>query len=69
MARKVDLEPITYPHAFRHARATWMLDNGFSLKAVSNFLGHASTSITADLYIQDSVDYNRLFDLDRKGRK
>lgn len=65
LARKVDLEPVTNPHAFRHARATWMLDNGFSLKAVSNFLGHSSTSITADLYIHDSIDYDRLAELDR----
>jgi site-specific recombinase XerD len=67
LASKVDLEPITNPHAFRHARATWMLDNGFSLKAVSNFLGHSSTSITADLYIHDSVDYDRLAQLDREA--
>ena len=68
LARKVDLEPIITPHTFRHARATWMLDNGFSLKAVSNFLGHSSTSITADLYIHDSVDYDRLAELDEKYR-
>ncbi|MBS3765350.1 tyrosine-type recombinase/integrase [Candidatus Bipolaricaulota bacterium] len=55
----------TNPHAFRHARVTWMLDQGFSLKAVSNFLGHSSTSITADLYIHDSVDYDELFELDK----
>ncbi len=67
LARKVEMEPITYPHAFRHARATWMLDNGFSLKAVSNYLGHSSTAITADLYIHDSVDYDRMFELDRVG--
>jgi integrase/recombinase XerD len=67
LARKVDLEPVTNPHAFRHARATWMLENGFSLKAVSNFLGHSSTSITADLYIHDSVDYDRLAQLDREA--
>ncbi len=53
------------PSAFKHARATWMLKEGFSLKTVSNFLlGHSSTSITAGLYIQDSVDYDELFELD-----
>ena len=64
LGKRADVNYATNPHAFRHARATWMLDQGFSLKAVSNFLGHSSTSITADLYIHDSVDYDELFELD-----
>lgn len=64
LGRRADVNYATNPHAFRHARATWMIDQGFSLKAVSNFLGHSSTSITADLYIHDSVDYDELFELD-----
>ncbi len=66
LGKRADVNYATNPHAFRHARATWMLDQGFSLKAVSNFLGHSSTSITADLYIHDSVDYDQLFELDRE---
>lgn len=31
-----------------------------------NYPGHSSTSITADLHIHDSVDYNRMAELDRK---
>jgi integrase len=63
LGKRAGVNYTTNPHAFRHARATWMLDRGFSLKAVSNFLGHSSTSITADLYIHDSVDYDELFEL------
>ncbi len=66
LGRKAGVNYATNPHSFRHARATWMLDQGFSLKAVSNFLGHSSTSITADLYIHDSVDYDQLFELDQR---
>ena len=65
LGKRAEVEFATNPHSFRHARATWMLDQGFSLKAVSNFLGHSSTSITADLYIHDSVDYDELFELDK----
>jgi site-specific recombinase XerD len=63
LSKQVGVNYATNPHSFIHARATWMLDQGFSLKAVSNFLGHSSTSITADLYIHDSVDYDELFEL------
>ena len=68
LGKRADVNYATNPHAFRHARATWMLNQGFSLKAVSNFLGHSSTSITADLYIHDSVDYDELFELDGRLR-
>lgn len=64
LSKRVGVNYATNPHSFRHARATWMLDQGFSLKAVSNFLEHSSMSITVDLYIHDSVDYDELFELD-----
>jgi integrase/recombinase XerD len=32
------------PHALRHANATYLLNNGFSLKAVGDHLGHRSLS-------------------------
>lgn len=67
LGKKAGVNYATNPHSFRHARATWMLDHPeISLKAVSNFLGHSSTSITADLYIHDSVDYDKLWELDQE---
>jgi integrase/recombinase XerD len=39
-----------HPHSFRHTWATAQLKMGRTLKAVSRYLGHASTSITADYY-------------------
>jgi integrase len=37
-------------HDLRHSHATQLLDSGESLKVVSERLGHASASITADVY-------------------
>lgn len=42
-------------HTLRHYFATRMLAEGKSLKAVSRFLGHASTAITADIYVHDAL--------------
>lgn len=41
-----------------------LLKKDISLKAVSKFLGHSSTAITADMYIHDEVDVNGLFSRD-----
>ena len=38
------------PHQIRHAYATTMLSRGASLAAVSRSMGHASPSITANVY-------------------
>jgi len=44
------------PHTLRHSFATHTLvKKGKSLKAVSNYLGHSSTSATADYYIHDEL--------------
>ena len=43
-------------HTLRHSWATEQIKRGQSLKAVSLYLGHASTSITADLYVHDTLD-------------
>lgn len=52
-------------HVLRHSRATDMLvQKGFSLKAVSRYLGHSSTAITSDMYIHDQIDTNKLFSMD-----
>ncbi len=46
-----------HPHTLRHSFATHLLiEEQKSLKAVSSYLGHASTSITSDYYIHDSLD-------------
>jgi integrase len=37
-------------HDLRHTAATLMLEQGVPLKAVTERLGHSSTTITSDLY-------------------
>jgi integrase len=37
-------------HSLRHTAATTLLESGIHLKAVSDFLGHADTRITGDIY-------------------
>src|SRR6266545_605862 len=49
LVRDTDLPPITL-HGVRHSYATAALAAGEPLKVVSERLGHASTSITANLY-------------------
>jgi integrase/recombinase XerD len=45
-----------HPHTFRHCFATHMIIyKNKSLKAVSNYLGHSTTSITADMYLHDEL--------------
>ena len=50
-----------HPHTLRHSFATELLirDNK-SLKAVSKYLGHSSTSITSDFYIHDELSIKDL---------
>jgi integrase/recombinase XerD len=45
------------PHALRHACATYLLNQGFSLKNVGDHLGHRSLSATQ---IYAKVDLNGL---------
>ncbi|MCZ6680959.1 MAG: tyrosine-type recombinase/integrase [Candidatus Poribacteria bacterium] len=55
-----------HPHMLRHARATdLLLNKEISLKAVSKYLGHASTAVTADMYIHDDFSVNEIFSRDR----
>jgi site-specific recombinase XerD len=42
------------PYDLRHAFATHLLESGATLKDVSEFLGHSSIRVTADVYVQVS---------------
>lgn len=51
-----------HPHMFRHSFATnTLLLKGKSLKAISNYLGHSTTAITADMYVHDALKPEDLF--------
>lgn len=52
------------PHMLRHAHATFLLSRGMQLYYVSRRLGHASISITAQIYAHVIPDDNeRLFEV------
>jgi len=44
------------PHGCRHTFATRMIERTGKLKAVSEYLGHASASITLDMYVHEALD-------------
>ena len=46
-------------HALRHTFATRAIENGVSIKAVSDILGHSTVQLTMDLYCHASVDLKR----------
>jgi len=46
-------------HASRHTAASLLLDRGVPLEVVSAILGHASLSVTADVYARVSMDAKR----------
>lgn len=51
-----------HPHTFRHSFATYMIVvKKKTVKAVSEYLGHASTSITQDMYLHDELKPNDIF--------
>lgn len=62
---RLDVDGPKNPHAFRHGRATYLIEEaGWSLKKVSEFLGHSSVKVTADVYDHngpDREDYRNLF--------
>ena len=43
-------------HSMRHSFATLAIREGASIKAVSTYLGHSSTSITMDMYVHESLE-------------
>ncbi|WP_167884812.1 tyrosine-type recombinase/integrase [Leptospira fluminis] len=51
-----------HPHTFRHSFATnTILKKGKDIKAVSQYLGHSSTAITADMYLHSELRPGDLF--------
>jgi len=51
-----------HPHTFRHSFATYMIVvKKKTVKAVSEYLGHASTSITQDMYLHDELKPEDIF--------
>jgi integrase len=49
------------PHDFRHYFATKLLKEGKSLKAIAQWLGHSSTSVTSDMYVHDELTVDDLY--------
>jgi site-specific recombinase XerD len=61
--KRYGVKPFT-PHALRHYFATHSLRNGARLEVVSRILGHASVSITADIYTH--IDEEEIHDTHRR---
>ena len=49
--------PIISAHGLRHSNASLMINNGISVKAISEHLGHCNISITADIYSHIFEEY------------
>jgi integrase len=45
-----DGKPKYGPHAFRHFCASWLIEQGFGPKRIMGIMGHASITMTFDLY-------------------
>jgi integrase len=54
-AKRLEIPVIRF-HDLRHSHATALLRSGVPLKVVSERLGHASISITADTYLHVTID-------------
>ncbi|OWJ73310.1 integrase [Haematobacter massiliensis] len=54
--RTAKLSDVT-PHVFRHTAAVHMAEAGVPMSAISQYLGHSSTSITERVYARYSPDY------------
>ena len=50
-----------HPHTFRHSFATRHIKAKGSVKAVANYLGHAGTSITEQMYVHDQMGLDELW--------
>jgi integrase/recombinase XerD len=47
-------------HTLRHSFASLKIARTGKIKAVSEYLGHSTTSITLDMYVHESLDMNDL---------
>ena len=61
MQGKIILNKNISAHTLRHSFASNMLKKTNNLKGVSKYLGHSSTSTTANLYIHDELIFEELF--------
>jgi integrase len=50
-------------HSLRHAFATATIKAGWSAKKVAAQLGHSSTAITLDMYVQDAPSWQDVAEL------
>jgi integrase len=48
--REPVMAPKYGPHAFRHFCASWLIEQGFGPKRIMGIMGHASITMTFDLY-------------------
>ena len=46
-------------HDLRHSHASWLIENGMNMLAVSRSLGHHTITVTADIYGHLSPDIQR----------
>ncbi|MHB8842191.1 MAG: tyrosine-type recombinase/integrase [Candidatus Aquicultor sp.] len=53
------------PHGARHTFATRAIERTGKLKAVSEYLGHASASITLDMYVHETLEDDEIVGLSR----
>jgi integrase/recombinase XerD len=60
---RAGIVPAISPHQLRHYFASVLLNGGVSLKVVSQLLGHASPSVTANIYwhILDETERDRAY--------
>ncbi len=58
LLKKAELPPIHF-HGLRHTFATRLIENGADYKTVSELLGHASVSITMNLYVHPHLEQKR----------
>ncbi len=47
-------------HTMRHTFATLQIQKNRKLKALSTYLGHATTAITQDMYVHEELDFDDL---------
>lgn len=56
--QRIGIEHINF-HGLRHSFATRLIEAGADVKTVSNLLGHASVSITLNLYVHPQMEQKR----------